>query len=165
MTSMTPETTPTADGNQPTADRRLPRRVALLIALGAVLVLVLGWAVDGLGTLAPTTHFTSGETQQAGLYRVGLALDPDPPRAGSQAQLAVHVTDATGATITAAQVQLSLTMPAMDMSPVVLATSGDAKGSYTAKTTFPMSGAWTVTVRVTPPGAASVQTTFRIAVR
>jgi hypothetical protein len=165
MTSPTHETTPTPTTGEPTRRTRLSRRAALLIAVGAVLVLALGWALDGLGTLAPATHFANGQTQQAGLYRVSLALDPDPPRAGAQAQLAVRVADASGAALAAGQVQLSLAMPAMDMTPIPLAAAGDGKGGYTAKTAFPMSGAWTVTARVTPPGAAAVQTSFHIAVR
>ncbi len=165
MTPTSPQTTPAPEADAKPARAGVSRRAAVLIALGVVAILALGWVVDGLGTLAPTTRFANGQSQQAGLYRVSLALDPSPPRAGAKTRLAVHVTDATGAAVSTAQVQLEVAMPAMDMAPVMLPTTPGGKGDYQATTSFPMSGAWDVTARLIRQGASSVQTTFSIAVR
>ncbi len=152
-----------ADGREGRA--RVSRRAALLIALGAVIVLGLGWALDGFGQLAPATRFANGQTQQVGLYRVALTLAPNPPHAGAPARLTLRVTDTTGGAAPVVTVRLSVAMPAMDMSPVTLVMVPDGAGGYTATTAFPMAGEWAVAARVAPVGAAAVQTTFDVAVR
>jgi len=41
----------------------------------------------------------------------------------------------------------------------------NADGAYTARTTFPMSGAWLVRVELTPPNATSLHADFDVPVR
>jgi nitrogen fixation protein FixH len=128
-------------------------------------VLALGWAVDGLAQLAPAAHFTNGQTQQAGLYRVALALDPAQPHASAAERFTLHVTDVSGHAVSTADVRLTLAMPSMEMPPLQLTAAANGKGDYSATSGFAMRGAWVVTARVSPPGGSAVHTDFDIAVR
>ncbi len=143
----------------------ISRRMALLIAAGAVVVLALGWAVDGLAQFAPAAHFSNGQTQQAGLYRVALSLDPAQPHAGAAERFTLHVTDAGGGAVSTADVRLTLAMPSMDMTPLQLTAAANGKGDYSAMGGFAMRGAWIVTVRISPPSDAAVHTDFAVPVR
>lgn len=144
----------------------LPRRYALLIAGAAVAILLLGWLADVLVEFAPRTGSAGApQVQQAGIYRVSLALDPAEPHAGGAARLILRVTDTASRPITNADVRLTLDMPAMIMTPTELRALPTGDGAYSAQTAFPMSGIWSVAVRISPPFAPAAQTRFQIHVR
>ena len=149
----------------PRSARRFGRRAAALVLVVIIGVLALGWLADTLGQFAPRTSFTNGETQQAGLYRIALTFDPAQARAGQAATITARIVDSDGRPVSDVAARLILTMPAMDMTPVETPLALNADGAYTARTTFPMSGAWLVRIELTPPGAASLRADFDVPVR
>jgi hypothetical protein len=145
--------------------RRFGRRAAVLVLVAIVGILALGWLADTLGQFAPRTSFTNGETQQAGLYRVALSFSPAQARVDQEATVTSQIEDSDGRPVRDVTARLIMTMPAMDMSPVEAPLALNADGAYTARTTFPMSGAWLVRVELTPPNAASLHADFDVPVR
>lgn len=90
------------------------------------------------------------DARRDGELDVVVSLQPDPPRVG-QNELAVWVTDATGAPVDDAVVTVDPQMPAhghgSSEEPVVEALGG---GHYRAfPVTFPMTGTWVVTILAT----------------
>jgi hypothetical protein len=149
----------------PRSARRFGRRAAALVLVAIIGVLALGWLADTLGQFAPRTSFTNGETQQAGLYRVALNFSPAQAHAGQAATITARIVDSDGQQVNDVAARLIMTMPTMDMSPVETPLTLDTVGAYTARTTFPMSGAWLVRVQVTPPGVAPLRADFEVPVR
>jgi hypothetical protein len=144
--------------------RRFRRRAAALalVAIGAVVAL--GWVADALGQIAPHITFHNGETQQAGLYRVALSIDPAPTRATEAVTVTARVETSDGHPATDLAARLALTMPTMDMAPVEIPLASDEDGAYVARTSFPMAGAWLAVVELTPPGAAPLRADFDVPV-
>jgi nitrogen fixation protein FixH len=128
-------------------------------------VLALGWVADTLGQFAPRTTFTNGETQQAGLYRVALSFNPPRAHASETSTVTARIENSDGRPVGDVTARLMMTMPTMDMAPVEAALALNADGAYTARTAFPMSGAWLVRVELTPPGATPVRADFDVPVR
>jgi nitrogen fixation protein FixH len=128
-------------------------------------VLALGWLGDTLGQFAPRTTFHNGETQQAGLYRVALNIDPLPAHAGEQVAFQTRIEDGDERPASDVTARLVMTMPTMDMAPIEAFLVPTADGAYAAHATFPMSGSWLVRVEVTPPGAAPLRADFDVPVR
>jgi hypothetical protein len=145
--------------------RRFGRRAALLVLVAVVSVLALGWFADTLGQFAPRTTFTNGETQQAGLYRVALNFSPARARVDQETTVTAQIEDSDGRPVSDVTARLIMTMPTMDMSPVETPLTLDRDGAYTARTTFPMSGAWLVRVELTPPNATPLRADFDVPVR
>jgi hypothetical protein len=145
--------------------RRLGKRAAILALVAIVGVLALGWLGDTLGQFAPRATFHNGETQQAGLYRVALNIDPLPARAGEQVTIQARFADDNDRPATNVPARLVMTMPAMDMAPGEALLVPTVDGAYAARTTFPMSGSWLVRVELTPPGAAKLRADFDVPVR
>jgi nitrogen fixation protein FixH len=136
-----------------------------MILVAIVAVLALGWFADMLGQFAPRSTFTNGETQQAGLYRVTLTFAPWQTRAGDASMVTAKIEDSDGRLVSDVTARLMLSMPTMDMTPVAMALAPSGNGVYTARTTFPMSGAWLVRVELAPLGAAPVHADFDVPVR
>jgi nitrogen fixation protein FixH len=128
-------------------------------------VLALGWLADALGQFAPRTTFTNGETQQAGRYRVALTFDPAQARAGDSSTVTARIVDSDGRPVSDVAARLIMTMPAMDMTPTETPLTARADGAYSARATFPMSGAWLVRIELTPPDAAPLHADFDVPVR
>ena len=149
----------------PRSARRFGRRAAALVLVAIIGVLALGWLADTLGQFAPRTSFTNGETQQAGLYRVALTFDPAQAHAGQAATITARIVDSDDRPVSDVTARLIMTMPAMDMTPVETLLATSAGGAYSARTTFPMSGAWLVRIELTPPGAAPLWADFDVPVR
>ncbi|HEY7019982.1 MAG TPA: FixH family protein [Ktedonobacterales bacterium] len=149
----------------PRSARRFGRRAALLVLVAVVGVLALGWLADTLGQFAPRTSFTNGETRQAGLYRVALSFSPTQTRIDQEATITAQIEDSDGRPVRDVTARLIMSMPTMDMSPVEAPLTLKADGAYTARATFPMSGAWLVRVELTPPGAAPLRADFDVPVR
>lgn len=150
---------------EPRSTRRFGRRAALLVLVAIVGILALGWLADTLGQFAPRTSFTNGETQQAGLYRVALTFSPAQARVDQEATITAQIEDSDGRPVRDVMARLIMTMPTMDMSPVEAPLTLSADGAYTARATFPMSGAWLVRVALTPPGASPLHADFDVPVR
>lgn len=94
----------------------------------------------------------------AGSWKVATALDPDPPRQqGQRARIAV--TDATGAPVHGAEVEVTYDMPAMG-AMAEMKSSFSAKsveqGVYEASFDLPMAGTWGLWVRISANGACAV---------
>ena len=149
----------------PRSARRFGRRAAALVLVAIVGMLALGWLADSLGQFAPRTAFTNGETQQAGRYRVALSFSPAQTRVDQEATIAAQIEDSDGSPVRDVAARLMLTMPTMDMSPLEAPLTLNADGAYTARATFPMSGAWLVRVELTSPGAAPLHADFDVPVR
>jgi hypothetical protein len=145
--------------------RRFGRRAAVLVLVAIVGILALGWLADTLGQFAPRTSFTNGETQQAGLYRVALSFSPAQARVDQETTVTAQLEDSDGRLVRDVTARLIMTMPTMDMSPIKAPLALNADGAYTARTTFPMSGAWLVRVELTPTGAAPLHADFDVPVR
>jgi len=161
--------TPEPDGRTvtrpPRSARRFGRRAAALVLVAIVGVLALGWLADSLGQFAPRTAFTNGETQQAGLYRVALSFSPAPARVDQEATITAQIEDSDGRPARDVTARLIMTMPTMDMAPIEAPLALNADGAYTARATFPMSGAWLVRVELTPPNATPLRADFDVPVR
>jgi hypothetical protein len=144
---------------------RFGRRAAVLVLVAIVGILALGWLADTLGQFAPRTSFTNGETQQAGLYRVALSFSPAQTRVDQEATVTAQIEDSDGRPVRDVTARLIMTMPTMDMSSVEAPLTLNADGAYTARTTFPMPGAWLVRVELTSTGAAPLRADFDVPVR
>jgi hypothetical protein len=87
---------------------------------------------------------------------VAFRSDPATPQGGAEAALHVSVQDAAGKPLTDAQVQVTLFMPAMpamgmgEMRETATLTSSGSE--YAGSIKVPMSGTWTVTVKVSRDG-------------
>jgi nitrogen fixation protein FixH len=136
-----------------------------MVLMAIVGILALGWLADTLGQFAPRTTFTNGETQQAGLYRVALTFGSAQARVDQEATITAQIEDSDGRPVRDVTAQLIMTMPTMDMSPIEASLTPNADGAYTARATFPMSGAWLVRIELTPPGAAPLHADFDVPVR
>jgi nitrogen fixation protein FixH len=79
--------------------------------------------------------------------------------------LSARVEESDGRPASGLAVRLVMLMPSMDMAPVETPLALRADGTYTARATFPMSGAWQVRVELTPPGATPAHTDFDVPVR
>jgi YtkA-like protein len=149
----------------PRSARRFGRRAAALVLVAIVGILALGWLADTLGQFAPRTTFTNGETQQAGLYRVALSFSPAQARVDQEVTITAQIADSDGRPVHDVTARLIMAMPTMDMSPIETPLTLNAADAYTARTTFPMSGAWLVRVELTPPNATSLHAYFDVPVR
>jgi hypothetical protein len=89
-------------------------------------------------------------------FKVAFRSDPATPQGGAEAALHVSVQDAAGKPLTDAQVQVTLFMPAMpamgmgEMRETATLTSSGSE--YAGSIKVPMSGTWTVTVKVSRDG-------------
>lgn len=100
----------------------------------------------------------AGVTVAAGPWKVATALDPDAPR--TQAQRAhITVSDASGAPVQGASVEVTYDMPAMgamaEMRSSFPATPVDP-GTYVATFDLPMGGSWGLWVKISANGACAV---------
>ncbi|HEY7350595.1 MAG TPA: FixH family protein [Ktedonobacterales bacterium] len=143
------------------------RRRAIVVSLGVLALLLVVGLGDALGGFLPhtTAPFANGRVQSAGDFQVSLQFTPNPPRFSSDPSTLAQVTvrgRAGQVMDEAARVQLRLTMVTMDMGANETPAQGLGQGRYQARVAFVMPGAWQVAVIVTPPGAASVSTTFDV---
>ncbi len=164
-----PPTEPVEEPSSAPRRRRAARWTALALVVGVVVLLGLGWAADTLGQVVPSGHSTASaptQTQAVGFDTLTLRVTPAPPHAGATETLTFTLTDATGAPVAHARIQVTLTMAAMDMSGgsgIVQPTA--APGVYRLVGGFSMSGQWTLALAVTPPGEPILHTTFTLLVR
>lgn len=163
MSGAEPETSVASQA--PRATRRFSRQVAVMVLVAIVGVLALGWLADTLGQFAPRTTFTNGETQQTGLYRVALSFSPAQARVDQEAIITAQIEDSDGRPVSDVTARLIMSMPTMDMAPLEMALAPSGDGAYTARMTFPMSGAWLVRVELTPPSGAPLHADFDVPVR
>lgn len=145
------------------------RWLALALVAGVVALLALGWVADTLAQVVPAIHSQAGatsQTQALGFDTLTLQVAPTPPRAGANETLTFMLTDATGAPVANARIQVALTMAAMDMSGGAgLAQPTATPGAYRLVGGFAMSGAWTLALAVTLPGQPALHTTFTLLVQ
>jgi hypothetical protein len=145
------------------------RWTALALVGGVVALLALGWFADALGQAVPAGRSSVGaasQTQAVGFDTLALRVAPAPPQAGASETLTFTLTDATGAPVTHARIQVALTMAAMDMSGGAgLAQPTATPGVYRLVGGFAMSGQWTLALGVTSPGQPTLHTTFTLLVR
>jgi YtkA-like protein len=157
--SVTPETTSEA---APSGRRHVsPRLLGLAVTLGILAALGVGALADLLAVapLHPPTR--AAGVQQAGLYTLALAVNPEPLTASAATTFTLRITDVSGAPVSDARVTCDYTMPAMPMPEmVVMATSGSVTGTYICRETLTDPGAWALTITLIPPGGAPVHTTF-----
>ena len=153
----------------PARRQRALRWTALALAGGVVALLALGWVADALGQFVPAGRATTDaatQTQAVGFDTLALRVAPAPVHAGATETLTFTLTDATGAPVAHARIQVTLTMAAMDMAGGAgLAPPTTTPGVYRIVGGFAMSGAWTLAIAVTPPGASTLHTTFTVLVR
>jgi len=91
--------------------------------------------------------------KKAGSYTVQVKLDKNPPVTGLN-KMDISIQDKTGVYVTDAAVAVDYGMPAMPGMPAMnYKTKKELKGSrYLANINFSMSGAWTVTIKITRAG-------------
>jgi len=92
-------------------------------------------------------------TKKAGPYTVLVAIDKNPPVTGPN-KMTVGIKDAGGKDVTDAGVAVDYSMPAMPGMPAMNYKSGTSlrDRQYVANLNFPMSGSWTITVKITRAG-------------
>jgi Cu(I)/Ag(I) efflux system membrane fusion protein len=136
------------------ATARAPRLRALAI-LGATIALLTGCARGGgEGAAKPVA---------LGALRVAVANLPRAPRIGENT-LVVRVTDAAGRPVDA-EVAVTAGMPAMGAMPAMESRGRVARqgaGEVRARYGLAMAGDWELRVRVTAPGQAPVEGTWRL---
>lgn len=113
----------------------------------ALLVLVLFLAVG----LAYAKEYEI--TKKAGAYTINVMIDKNPPVTGPN-KMEVGIKDAGGKDVTDAQVAVDYSMPAMPGMPAMNYKAGtNLKGKrYLTTLNFSMSGAWTVSIKITKAG-------------
>jgi hypothetical protein len=87
---------------------------------------------------------------------VALTIEPSPPRVGP-ATVTVDLTDAAGAPITGADVELEGNMSHAGMVPVFADAHEVALGRYEADLEFTMGGDWFILVRAALPDGRSLE--------
>ncbi len=94
--------------------------------------------------------------KKAGQYDVEVRIDRNPPVVGDN-NISIEVKDASGRYVTDAKVKVEYSMPAMPGMPAMnYKTDAELKGNeYKAKINLPMSGSWSVAVKVTRAGKTS----------
>jgi hypothetical protein len=134
--------------------------VALVVTAMILVTLGAGAMADTLATapLRPATR--ANTTKQAGTYMLTLSVSPEPLQAGEPTTFAVQAKDATGMALTKAQVSCNFTMPAMPMPLMLVTAQVGAPGVYLCPETLTATGAWALTVTITPVGGSSAHTTF-----
>jgi hypothetical protein len=142
-----------------------PRLLALAVVVAVLAVLGVGALADTLAVapLRPPTQ--TGATQQAGLYTLSLAVNPEPLTASAETTFTLRITDVAGAPVSGARVACDYTMPAMPMPTMHVTATADAAGAYICRETLTDAGAWALTITLTPPGGAPVHTTFPLQAR
>jgi hypothetical protein len=142
-----------------------PRLLALAVVVTALAVLGVGALADTLA-VAPLRPPTQADaTQQAGLYTLSLAVNPEPLTARAETTFTLRITDVAGAPVRGARVACDYTMPAMPMPTMHVTATSDAAGAYICHETLTDSGAWALTITLTPPDGAPVHTTFPLQAR
>lgn len=150
------------------------RVVALLVALGVIALLALGWLADTVGSGATmsmpmsqtttTTATVEPLTRQAGAYLVTLTLAQAPLHAGQVEQARLSVTDLAGLPASA-RVACALSALA-GAAPVSTATAQQvAAGLYTCAVTPPSAGPWKLRVTLTGADGASAGASFPLVAR
>lgn len=139
---------------QPTTARKPSRRtLALIVALGVVALLAVGWLADVLALTprgAATSSLTS-QTAHAGLDTVTLSVSPTPLLADREETFLLRVTDVSGRPVAGAHVVCALTMPQTAMAGLsIVALPMAQSGAYSCVARLPQRGVWTVRVAVTP---------------
>ena len=110
----------------------------------------------------PGGERSCGEGKPDPAYTVTTDSDPDPPRAeGTTFHLRVSQ---EGRVVTGAKVCLAANMPDMPHPGVNTVAKEAAAGTYGARLTFSMTGAWSASVTIAEPGrpVVSVRTTFEV---
>jgi len=117
-----------------------------------------------LATACAKPRTDAADQLRAGDLLVGIAIDPDPPRAGENV-LHVGVKDANGKPIDGARVEFVYDMPAMGAMPEMKG-SGETKplggGKYDVSYGLSMLGDWYLTLEIEAPGHARAQLKFKV---
>ncbi|HET6387486.1 MAG TPA: efflux RND transporter periplasmic adaptor subunit, partial [Armatimonadota bacterium] len=98
-----------------------------------------------------------GLSQKAGAMTISLNFDPSPPKAGAET-LRFTLTDAHGAPVKGATIEVTTAMPSMSMGGPSGVARDDGDGTYSLPIMMGMGADWRVTVSITPPGAAGGKT-------
>jgi mono/diheme cytochrome c family protein len=129
---------------------------------------MMGGAMSHAPTHEKRTHPSDGKTTRTNPFpatqkvdglTVAFSLEPSPPRVGENT-LQVRLTDEKGRSIPDAQVQVSLSMPAMQMTGPTLSLRPLKDGTYTGLVLLGMEGAWRAEVTILRPGAKPVRASF-----
>ena len=92
--------------------------------------------------------------------KISLSTIPTTPRVG-ETQLRMHVTDAAGAPVPDAKVEVTAGMVGMP-GPNITARAGKEPGVYEVTVNLGMAGAWTVDVNVTSPRGGTASSKFKL---
>lgn len=103
------------------------------------------------------------EADQAPDVRVTLAVEPDPPAAGT-ARFTITLADAAGQPIEGATVKLRGDMTHAGMQPVLADAGSGAAGAYPVDFEWTMSGDWVVTVTAALPDGRTALRRFDMTV-
>lgn len=160
--SVAPETTEESAVSVPVKRRVSPRLLGLVVVTSILVVLGVGALADTLAVapLRPATR--TGNTQQAGLYSLALAISPEPLAANVATTFTLRVTDVSGAPVSGARVTCDFTMPAMPMPTMLVTASATGAGVYICREALTSPGAWALTVTLTPSGGAPLHTIFDV---
>lgn len=139
---------------------RQPNRVAVTPVRRWLLVVLLVFVAALAGCQRASQQAAA---DQAPEIAAALAIEPDPAVIGP-ANLAVTLTDASGAPVEGASVSLKGDMSHAGMAPVLADASGGANGVYEAQWMWTMAGDWFVTVTATLPDGRTLVRRFDLAV-
>lgn len=145
------------------AERFLPH---LIIASGMLCFALLAWGHLGLGAwLFPPAPTMAHQTALAGPYQVVLALDSGQLTVQGANTVSVRVQDQHGQAVADASIQMQAEMTTMPMTTPAVTAQTQTAGQYVVRPRFSMAGEWRLTVTITAPSHAPVQTTFLVNVR
>lgn len=126
------------------------------------------WLLVALIILLATTAGCQRASQQAAIDQApeiaaALIVDPTPAVVGP-ANLAVTLTDASGAPVEGASLSLKGDMSHAGMKPVLAEASGGANGVYQAQWMWTMAGDWFITITATLPDGRTLMRRFDLTV-
>lgn len=147
--------------------RRVHAIPAILAAALMIVALIFRHDIVAWFTGAPMSSGSSSSASRvnAGELTIAASIQPDPPREkGNRAH--VEVRTAAGQPVTGAKVHLEYVMPAMGGMQEMRGGSDateDGAGRYTIPFDLPMSGSWTIEIKVAgSAGSASARYTLRV---
>ncbi len=138
---------------------RQPTRVAAAPVRRWLLVVLLVFVAASAGCQRASQQAAA---DQAPEIAAALAIEPDPAVVGP-ANLAVTLTDASGAPVEGASVSLKGDMSHAGMAPVLAEASG-AGGVYQAQWMWTMAGDWFITITATLPDGRTLMRRFDLTV-
>ena len=139
----------------------MKRMIKPLVVIAALVVIALVFRTRLVAWFTGSeaaSGFGAPATVKAGPWTVAAALSPDPPQVKND-HVRVTVTDAAGAPVDGAEVQITADMPAMGAMPEMKSTfraMAAGRGTYEAAFDVAMGGSWGFDVKIAANGTTAI---------